>query len=93
LSGVLLPPPQYDKPYTGQLNIATIPYWNMGNVCNMIAPQGQHMEACSFAMTPQQCLVYLPRLSDVGQSRLADLTKHEIAHCNGWPGNHPGAHF
>lgn len=86
-SGVVLPPPEYDHPYAGRLIVQTVSIWSMPVACGL-----RDVVACSFRMNGV-CRVIYPRLSDVGQAKMLDLIRHETAHCNGWPKDHPGGHF
>jgi hypothetical protein len=84
-----LPPAEYDHPYGGELKII--------RVASQIAakaacPNIPRVFSCAL-VAPQKCVIFL--LSDEGLKELGFnpeyVLKHEIAHCNGWPGNHRGA--
>src|SRR5579872_3649928 len=75
-----LPPPKYDHPYNGSLVVHTLSESEAVARCGEIA--------CA---TPpwhgHPCVITLPR----NHPALALLRRHEIAHCNGWGGDHAGA--
>ncbi len=84
---VALPPPQYDHPFPGQVVEKRLSFAEVRRVC-------KGGLACSWPRVTirskdgkiigSYCLVILP-LHDRGT-----LKRHEVAHCNGWPADHPG---
>ena len=79
-----LPPPQYAKPYTGLLSVVrTSDYSVLRSLCH-----SADAVACSIR-TNTSCLILLgPNVHDNPQA-----LQHELSHCVGWPGNHPGARY
>lgn len=84
----LAPPARYDHPYKGHLNTIVVPYGTARQNCYKLggAVLPDNTAACAIVGNGR-CTIVLPR------SPVADLVKalrrHEIAHCNGWPSNHP----
>jgi hypothetical protein len=86
----ILPPEEFDHPYEGELVVvrvdtpeALVPYCrNTGRVLG-----------CSQRRFDNKCFVYL--IPDGFYESVdydpEDVYRHEVGHCNGWPGNHPGA--
>jgi hypothetical protein len=91
----ILPPIEYDHPYGGELTIF------------QAKDQAQVRTMCPYAKFPpigalgcalrhpngSQCWVILAPAADlVAAGYTTELAKrHEIGHCNGWPGDHGGA--
>lgn len=84
----LIPPPQYDFPPTIPV-IERIMGWDeVSAFCAPLAGRalipGEHINGCSSIASNGVC--YIWRLDD------RFVARHERAHCNGWPGNHPGGY-
>src|SRR5262249_61021550 len=80
----LEPPAQYDHPYNGQVVERVVPAAEVRSLCmSMGANHGG--VACSLHSNGT-CYIVLP--SDEA-APVATFRRHEIAHCNGWPANHP----
>lgn len=77
-----LPPIKYDKPYKGKLTVI--------HTDNVIGECGGWALACAY-WDKGWCKVVLPKKESVSKAQYARLWRHEIGHCNGWPGDHPGA--
>jgi hypothetical protein len=91
-SHIALPPAEYDRPYTGKLTILKEDnYVFIQHVC----ADTPNAIACSFrtydSVTGEtlSCLIMLG--PDVWDDERA--MRPERAHCNGWPGDHPGARY
>lgn len=85
---VILPPAEYDHPYSLPISIQTVSLEDVPAACGLKG----HIDACAFRH-PLACRVIYPRVQDVGTDKLVALIRHETAHCNGWPANHPGGHY
>ena len=90
LPRIMLPPTEFDRPYAGKLTVLKEDnYVFIRHVCRDIP----HALACSYRTYDSvsgetlSCLIMLG--PDVWDDERA--LRHEMAHCNGWPGNHPGA--
>lgn len=97
---ILLPPHQYDHPFNGRLIVHVERYFDVAKECGQYDPvPGSRVEACARVFPDPQnpeklaCTVIYPRLKDVGSDDMVALIRHETAHCNGWPADHPGALF
>jgi hypothetical protein len=97
---VLPTPPEYDKPYTGRvvINIAR----DMDEMAELCSPNPLASVAlgCAFRYSdantglPRVCYIYIAPDSYIrtqygGRATREDVIRHEMAHCNGWPGTHP----
>ena len=82
---VFRPPPEYDKPFDGLLVIQEFRGEEMKGACF------RRGFACEefVAGNPNVCIVKL--LMDMIKPPInrEETIRHEIGHCNGWPGNHP----
>ncbi len=86
------PPSQYDHPYGGSVDRRVMPVAEVRVVCDSLdashssadasAPGGV---ACAW-VNDDTCFIILP---DDEVAPVDTYRRHEIAHCNGWPGDHP----
>jgi len=82
----LEPPAQYSHPYDGPVDERVMPVAEVRALCTSVGASGPFV-ACAW-VSDRVCHVVLP--SD-GQAPVSTYRRHEIAHCNGWPANHPHA--
>src|SRR5262245_21614901 len=84
-----LPPPQYDHPVKGPVEVTDIPTEEaLRKICGYTQP-GTILIGCAH-VSAELCSVYLgPIPSWTGITRNINL-RHELGHCNGWPGDHVG---
>ena len=88
----ILPPKQFDHPYAGKLKVVTV-------------LQREEMRAfCGEAFRPwtlgcarrdetnNSCHIVIANDNIIREQKWTPelIMRHEIGHCNGWPGNHPG---
>ena len=78
------PPAKYDHPYDGQVVERVMPEDEVRSAC-MSMGLDILTAACSWRIN-STCYVFLP--TD-GQAPVDTYRRHEIAHCNGWPADHP----
>ena len=80
----LEPPAQYNDPYDGPVVERVIPVAEVRALCTSqgAAPRGV---ACSW-VSDGTCHIVLPNDE---QAPVSTYRRHETAHCNGWPANHP----
>jgi hypothetical protein len=84
ISAALEPPAQYDHPYNGQVVERVMPEAEARSVCMSMGTDLLTV-ACS-SHSNGTCYIILP---NDGQASVSTYRRHEIAHCNGWPANHP----
>jgi hypothetical protein len=72
----LEPPPQYNHAYDGQVVERVMPEAEVRSVCMSMG-----LDVLTVACSWQS--------NDDGQAPVDTYRRHEIAHCNGWPANHP----
>jgi hypothetical protein len=83
-----LPPKKYDYPYKGKLTIEEVTQEQLVAQCmaaNMFSlgcafPRGDN---CRIILRDEKTI-------EAGGWTKELLIRHETAHCNGWPGDHPG---
>lgn len=79
--------------------VHTVAYFDVAKECGQVDPTpGSRVEACMVKVFPDPqnpdklaCTIIYPRLKDVGTDDMVSIIKHETAHCNGWPADHPNA--
>ena len=84
VDSVLEPPGRYNYPYEGPVVEYVMTLVNVRQLCASRGAFGL-IAACSF-VDDGTCYMVLP--SD-GQTSVATYRRHETAHCNGWPADHP----
>jgi hypothetical protein len=75
-----LPPPRYDRQYGGVVEI----YWAGGQNIRQYCPE--HGVACVKHRSPEHCLIVF---NVRWMHYYSAIMRHELAHCNGWPSDHP----
>jgi hypothetical protein len=80
----LAPPAQYNHPYGGRVVERVMPVAEARALCTSQGASARGV-ACSW-VTGGTCYLVLP--SDE-QAPVSTYRRHETAHCNGWPANHP----
>jgi hypothetical protein len=80
----LEPPAQYDHPYDGPVVERVIPLAKARALCTSLGASPKSV-ACSW-VSDGICYVVLPNDE---QAPVSTYRRHETAHCNGWPANHP----
>ena len=95
---VLFPPPQYDRPYTGTLTIERVA--DSAALLVQCPELKNHAGCAKVAKDLSSCKVYIVSDEYINRRDSAEKRKlfgysyenflrHELAHCNGWPGDHP----
>jgi hypothetical protein len=83
----MLPPPEYDHAYSGKLTVVTVPTLAaLHQACR--GPVSS--VACARALSGH-CTIFRRDLTEIARLgwNQADVMRHEIGHCNGWPAHHP----
>ena len=80
-----LPPIEYDHPFKGKLVLETVTLDELRLRCRTVFPTTR---ACTFPGTGW-CKIVMA--DDVHGWKSRMLMRHEVGHCNGWPGTHFGA--
>jgi hypothetical protein len=86
----VLPPAEYDIPYKGKLTIRTA---LSKEDLKLACPNAQPWTlGCAYRFNAENCLIILlaDRLIREKGWSTEIMLRHELGHCNGWPGNHPG---
>ena len=86
----ILPPPEYDYPYTGKLLLRRVD--TLEELFLSCPNLPSYILGCAYKR-PDSCVVFMiadPFIKARGWTAKI-LLRHEIGHCNGWPGDHPGS--
>src|SRR5262249_25631909 len=88
-----MPPAEYDKPYTGELIIRRLTTeQDVRDACPKAFKASQTRFSGCTVRKETRCEFYIASdraLKALGMS-YALVLRHELAHCNGWPWDHPG---
>ena len=82
------PPARYNHPYNGRVVERILPKAEVHTVCMSVGTDffnAAFAAACSW-QSNGTCYIVLPNDERVP---VANFSRHEIAHCNGWRANHP----
>jgi hypothetical protein len=74
------PPARYRG--TPEITVKVVRTDSVSTLCR----NAEQSEGCAY-LGEQLCLVVIRR--DISASRYAEVLRHELAHCRGWPGHHP----
>jgi hypothetical protein len=80
----LAPPARYNHPYDGPVVERVMPVAEVRTLCTSQGASPRAV-ACSW-VSDGTCYIVLP--SDE-QAPVSTYRRHETAHCNGWPAQHP----
>ncbi|MGL6208720.1 MAG: hypothetical protein ACRC14_02680 [Paracoccaceae bacterium] len=89
LAGTPLDPPaRYDHPYMGNLTIVEVDRDNVWAECSGDGQVEMRADAAGCAETGDgECTIWLAMKTT--RAPVKAILRHEIAHCNGWPADHP----
>jgi hypothetical protein len=86
----VLPPPEYDRPYDGRVVIIRAKSAEeLRQRCGTLS----YVACARWTLrpdVPKTCIIVLAANAEA-TAPLEIITRHERAHCNGWPALHPGA--
>jgi hypothetical protein len=80
----LEPPARYNHPYNGPVVERVMPVADVRALCMSKGASARGV-ACSW-VSDGACYIVLPNDE---QAPVPTYRRHEIAHCNGWPADHP----
>jgi hypothetical protein len=80
----LEPPARYNHPYEGLVDERVMPVAEVRALCRSVGASGPFV-ACAW-VSDGVCHIVLPNDEP---APVSTYRRHEIAHCNGWPANHP----
>jgi hypothetical protein len=88
---IIPPPAVYDHAYTGRLAVQQGTMAQIEHYCHtMHGIVSPHQALGCAKIGEHRCFVVIPRIGgQITASIQAQIRRHEIAHCNGWPANHP----
>jgi hypothetical protein len=88
----IIPPPAiYDYAYKGKLAVRQGTMAQVEHYCHtMHGIVSRHQALGCSKVDTHSCFVMIPRIGGrVTASIQSQIRRHELAHCNGWPANHP----
>jgi hypothetical protein len=91
----VLPPSYWDHAFDGVIVEKQVgSKEEMAKVCPSFGEMSPHMLGCSYHYTRagvNHCVMYLATDQWIKYNRVSigAVRRHEIGHCNGWPGDHP----
>jgi hypothetical protein len=88
----IVPPPAiYDHAYNGKLTLRQGTMAQVEYYCHTKQGIVSQYEALGCSVpNGRSCFIMIPRIGGpVTASFQAQIRRHEIAHCNGWPADHP----
>jgi len=80
-----MPPARYDHKFPGNLTVLRLDRVETVKRCGSTPSLFRIVFGCALVMTKTRCVVVV---SDASWHPEVTL-RHEIAHCNGWPRDHP----
>lgn len=87
----LEPPERFDHPYPGDVQINLMDSRFVGRECREWSggPAPSDAAGCAWVAddSARTCVVVIAARTK--KAPIADIIRHEIAHCNGWPADHP----
>jgi hypothetical protein len=88
---VILPPHAFDHHYRGHLTEQRGSLSEVEHFCHTMQGIVSAYRALGCAeVFPTRCFIMIPKIGGQITTRLqSQIRRHEIAHCNGWPDNHP----
>jgi len=96
------PPAEYDKPYEGLLMFQRQKPEDIKKLCAgqfacaMVISTYNDGKQWAISQTGNRvgCIILLPpdNIIKAARQEPKDVIRHETAHCNGWPPNHPNGH-
>jgi len=95
------PPAEFDKPYEGVLAFHRMPVADIQKICAhrfacaMVISTYNDGKLWALSVTGNRvaCIILLPPDNVIKEHHQEpkDIIRHETAHCNGWPSDHPGS--
>ena len=88
----IIPPPAiYDHAYKGRLAVQQGTMARVEHYCHTMHGIVSPYQALGCSKVDEHsCFLMIPRIGGpVTASIQAQIRRHELAHCNGWPANHP----
>ena len=85
------PPAIYQRAYRGALSIRQGTLAQVEHYCHTMQGIVSQYRALGCSKVDEgSCFVMIPKIGGpVTASIQAEIRRHELAHCNGWPGDHP----
>ncbi len=80
---------RFDHPYSGKLIVHRLPQARIVDVCTKLTGERSlARHGCSTFPKDSRCEIWIIDKAYMGATPKAVL-RHEVGHCNGWPGDHP----
>jgi hypothetical protein len=85
-----LPPPEYSKPYRGQVRWRHVSLAEVQRLCGGFGVRAYVIIYACAVPEGTHCLVVMPKIGGpITREVWQRLRAHELGHCAGWPGDHP----
>jgi len=88
---MLLPPAQYDHPPQIPVIEYVLPWNELQKVCHAQERPGVWTNYTGAGLWG--CSIVKDGKCYVARLDVPDVRRHELAHCNGWPKDHPGGYY
>ena len=99
LAGTQAPPVRYDHPHRS-LRILERDYFDVDPICRAMFPRARFplatnthriLGCAGIGDGRRPCWIIVPRAGEglIPEEQRAEIIRHERAHCNGWPADHP----
>jgi hypothetical protein len=88
---MLLPPAQYDHPPSMPVIERVLPWNELQRICRGVIEREKFNTATGYGAWG--CSVVKDGKCYVARIDVPGVRRHELAHCNGWPKNHPGGWY
>ena len=88
---MLLPPAQYDHPPSMPVIERVLPWNELQRVCRGVIEREKFTTATGYGAWG--CSVVKAGKCCVARIDVPGVRRHELAHCNGWPRDHPGGWY
>jgi hypothetical protein len=87
----ILPPPQYDHSFKGHTVVRLGSLAEVKNYCHTMHGIVSAYQALGCAKVHSgRCFIMIHKVGGPITARMqGEIRRHEVAHCNGWAGNHP----
>jgi hypothetical protein len=85
------PPEVYNFEFKGMLEVIQLDALKVHAFCGNGPDAVQRVISCAAPLTSRYCIIVLPNVEPllISKAQRERLRRHEIAHCNGWPLDHP----
>lgn len=80
------PPARYDHAFRGHLNVVYLDQNALFALCGQRGQRPEWLLGCTEGASNGACTIHMR--NDMNRAWRARILRHEVGHCNGWPGDH-----